>query len=407
MSRSLSILLLENIHPVAKQLFETEGFQVEALKSALSADELSLKLKSYQALGVRSKTEIPTQVLTQSPHLLAIGCYCIGTNHVDLRSAKLSGVPVFNAPHSNTRSVAELVMAEVVCLARQIMDRSQKAHKGEWIKSAEGSHEVRGKTLGIVGYGHIGTQVSVLAESFGMRVLFYDVTKKLPIGNAQATGSLKELLAASDFVTLHVPSTTQTKKLIGDKELKKMKPGAYLLNLSRGDVVDLPALATHIASGHIGGAGVDVFPVEPASNSEKFISELQGLGNVILTPHIGGSTEEAQYAIGIEVATAMIQFLKYGTTVGAVNFPAVQLGLRGEQKVTRISNIHRNQPGALANINQQIGSVGGNIVGQALVTDGDIGYAVIDIEGDNLGELDKKIQNQSNISIRTRQLGPF
>lgn len=400
---NINILLLENIHPVAEEILTQEGFKVTRLSRALSEAELLEELPKYQAIGIRSKTEIRKSVIEMNSHLLIIGCFCIGTNQVDLVESKKLGIPVFNAPHSNTRSVAELVIAEVICLSRQIMDRSRFAHEGGWLKSAEGSREVRGKTLGIIGYGHIGTQVSILAESMGMKVVFYDIVKRLPIGNAQACQSIEELLAVSDFVTLHVPGTSLTKNMMNSSRLRQMKKGAYLLNLSRGDVVDLVALAELIKMRHIAGAAIDVFPEEPRSNQERFISPLQNLPNVILTPHIGGSTEEAQYAIGLEVAKSMIQYLRFGQTMGAVNFPNLNLGLSQKSSV-RIANMHRNQPGALSIINQKIASLGGNIIGQALVTDDEMGYTLIDIEGLKPSDIEAEFKNENSVSIRTRVL---
>jgi D-3-phosphoglycerate dehydrogenase len=403
MMTNINILLLENIHPVAEEILTQEGFKVTRLSRALSEAELLEELPKYQAIGIRSKTEIRKSVIEMNSHLLIIGCFCIGTNQVDLVESKKLGIPVFNAPHSNTRSVAELVIAEVICLSRQIMDRSRFAHEGGWLKSAEGSREVRGKTLGIIGYGHIGTQVSILAESMGMKVVFYDIVKRLPIGNAQACQSIEELLAVSDFVTLHVPGTSLTKNMMNSSRLRQMKKGAYLLNLSRGDVVDLVALAELIKMRHIAGAAIDVFPEEPRSNQERFISPLQNLPNVILTPHIGGSTEEAQYAIGLEVAKSMIQYLRFGQTMGAVNFPNLNLGLSQKSSV-RIANMHRNQPGALSIINQKIASLGGNIIGQALVTDDEMGYTLIDIEGLKPSDIEAEFKNENSVSIRTRVL---
>jgi D-3-phosphoglycerate dehydrogenase len=401
--KNLSILLLENVHPVAEEILTKEGFKVTRLSQALSEGELLQELPKYQAVGIRSKTEIRKSVLEANSHLFMIGCFCIGTNQVDLAEAKKNGIPVFNAPHSNTRSVAELVVAEIICLSRQIMDRSRLAHEGGWLKSAEGSREVRGKTLGIIGYGHIGTQVSILAESLGMKVVFYDIVKKLPIGNARTCANLEELLRVSDFVTLHVPGTSLTKNLMSAQRLKMMKKGSYLLNLSRGDVVDLVALSDLIKMRHIAGVAVDVFPEEPKSNQERFSTPLQNLSNIILTPHIAGSTEEAQQAIGIEVANSMIQYLKYGQTMGAVNFPNVNLAITPKHSI-RLANIHRNQPGALGLINHKIASLGGNIIGQALVTDDDLGYTLIDIEGLKASDVEREFQKEDSFSIRTRIL---
>lgn len=398
---SSKILLLENIHPVAKERLEDEGFKVDLLSHAPDEKELISLVPKYQGLGIRSKTEITKNVLAVSQDLWVIGAFCIGTNQIDLKCARSNGIPVFNAPHSNTRSVAELVVAEMVALSRQLCDRVMSAHKGAWIKSADGSKEVRGKTLGIVGYGHIGSQLSILAESLGMKVKFFDVVKKLPLGNAKPMRSLDELLEQSDFVSLHVPETPETKDMIAKKQLAKMKKGAYLLNASRGTVVEIDDLVEALKKGHIAGCAVDVFPKEPASNKEKFTSPLQGLPNVILTPHIGGSTEEAQYAIGLEVAESFRRFLKIGTTAGAVNFPNVDLS-QG-QGTSRILNVHRNEPGVLGEINGIVSKAGANIQAQFLSTDEKVGYMVMDLETKAAKSLAGKIQELER-SIRTRVL---
>lgn len=395
-------LLLEAIHPGAKQLLETMGHKVELLKNSPPDHEIISLLKNFDVLGIRSKTQIRENILKEVSHLLGIGCFCIGTDQVDLQKAKLQGIPVFNAPYSNTRSVAELVMAEIVALSRQLGDRSQKAHQGIWLKSAVGSREVRGKTLGIVGYGHIGSQVSVLAEAFGMRVLFYDIIKKLPLGNSKSCDSLKDLLAQSDFVTLHVPDTAQTKNMMGVEELKQMQAGSYLLNASRGSVVDIPALANAIKSKHIAGAAVDVFPYEPSSNDEMFKSELQGLENVILTPHIGGSTEEAQAAIGIEVAQTLLSFVEMGSTRGAVNFPNVDLPVLHPDS-HRLLNVHQNVPGVLSEINKIVSDLGANIQAQYLATESKIGYLVMDTEAGFADQISEKVAKLKT-SIQTRVL---
>jgi D-3-phosphoglycerate dehydrogenase len=393
------ILLVENIHAVAKERLESEGFKVDLLKHSPDEAELMELLKNYDLVGIRSKTHVTKKVLNTAKDLLCIGCFCIGTNQVDVAAANAAGTPVFNAPHSNTRSVAELVLAEMVSLSRQLGDRNIAAHQGEWIKSAEGAHEVRGKTLGIVGYGHIGSQVSILAEAFGLRVLFYDVVKKLSLGNAQPAASLQELLAKSDFVTLHVPETPQTKDMIGAKELATMKKGSFLINASRGTVVVIEALEKALKENHLAGCAIDVFPTEPASNKEKFNSPLQGLKNVILTPHIGGSTEEAQYSIGIEVAESFTRFLKIGSTSGAVNFPSVDLPVhRGSR---RILNVHRNEPGVLGEINSIVSKAGANILAQYLSTDAKIGYLVMDVEKTEAEPLSDEIRKLGR-SIRTR-----
>lgn len=395
------ILLLENINAIAKSQLEKEGFEVDLLTYSPDKDELIKKLKDYQVVGIRSKTKMTEEVLKASSHLLAIGCFCIGTNQVNLASAKKLGIPVFNAPHSNTRSVAELVIAEIVALARGLGDKNTNAHQGVWDKSAAGSNEVRGKKLGIIGYGHIGSQVSVLAEGMGLDVYFYDEAKKLPLGNATPINSLKELLETCDFVTLHVPELASTKDMIGAKELKQMKKGSYLINASRGSVVVIDDLVSALKEEHIAGAAVDVFPSEPASNNEKFTSPLQGLNNVILTPHIGGSTEEAQVSIGQEVSESLTKFIKLGSTTGAVNFPNLDLSYR--QKSSRLSNVHLNEPGMLGQINSIISKAGANIGGQSLSTDEEIGYLIIDVDSDDVKVLADEIKNLDK-SVITRVL---
>lgn len=396
---SLKILLVENIHTVAREALVAEGFQVDLISHAPSEDELIKMLPNYDVLGIRSKTQITEKVLKLNPHLVTIGCFCIGTNQVDLKTAGDLGIPVFNAPHSNTRSVAELVIAEMVSLSRQLGDRSMKAHTGDWQKSAEGAHEVRGKTLGIVGYGHIGSQVSVLAEAMGLKVVFFDVVKKLPLGNAESKSSLEELLKVSDFVTLHVPETSETKDMMGAREMALMKKGSYLINASRGTVVVIEALVEALKSKHLGGCAIDVFPVEPASNKEKFTSPLQGIPNVILTPHIGGSTEEAQTAIGVEVAESFRRYLKIGSSSGAVNFPNVDLPVK--DGTSRILNVHKNEPGVLGEINGLISKAGANIEGQYLSTSAKIGYLVMDLQSSQAKALAGEIEKLSR-SIRTR-----
>ncbi|MFN3453617.1 MAG: phosphoglycerate dehydrogenase [Pseudobdellovibrio sp.] len=401
----IKILLTENIHPVAQEKLTQEGYVVDLIKHAPTEEEYLNILPQYQVLGIRSKSEITDKILTQNPQLLVVGAFCIGTNQIQLSTATEVGVPVFNAPHSNTRSVAELVIAEMIALSRQLGDRSGSAHKGEWVKSAEGSHEVRGKTLGIVGYGHIGSQLSILAEAMGMRVVFYDIVKKLPLGNAQPKYNLNELLEVSDFVSLHVPETPETKNMISKNQLQKMKKGSFLINASRGTVVEIDHLVESLKSNHLAGCAVDVFPVEPSSNKEKFVSPLQGLKNVILTPHIGGSTEEAQYSIGMEVAESFRKFLQTGTTAGAVNFPNVDLTLK--KNVTRIMNVHKNEPGVLGEINGYISEAGANIQAQYLSTDSKIGYLVVDLEMDQAKitayELIEKIR-KSKRNIKTHQV---
>ncbi len=377
----IKILLLENIHPCAREALLEEGFQIDNEKGALSEKQLMDLLPGYQAVGIRSKTQLTGKLISGQKHLQAIGAFCIGTNQIDLAEANKWGIPVFNAPYSNTRSVAEMVIAEMISLSRQLGDANMAAHRGEWLKSAKGSFEVRGKTLGIVGYGHIGSQVSVLAESLGLRVLYFDIVKKLPLGNARGTDSLDELLANADFVSLHVPETQLTKNMIALKQFEKMRKGSFLINASRGTVVDIEALAGKLRSGHIAGAAIDVFPLEPQSNEEKFLTELQGLKNVILTPHIGGSTEEAQEAIGREVAQSLIWFLKFGVTLGSVNFPQVNVPPKtGGQ---RLINVHKNVPGVLGQLNGIVSNAGVNIKAQYLSTDQHIGYVVVDMEAED------------------------
>lgn len=397
----IKILLLEGIHPVAKEAFATEGYSVEALSGALGEAELAERVRDVHLLGIRSKTQVTQAALAEARRLLSIGAFCIGTNQIALRAATRHGVPVFNAPFSNTRSVAELVIAEIVILSRHVGDRSREVHEGVWRKVAVGSHEVRGRTLGIIGYGHIGSQVGVLAESMGLRVLFYDTASKLPMGNNRSVPRLEDLLPVSDFVTLHVPETPQTKDMIGSEELAIMKPGACLLNASRGTVVDIGALAAALKSGHLGGAAIDVFPEEPERNGAGFESPLRGVSNVILTPHIGGSTEEAQEAIGREVSTSLIKFVNTGTTAGSVNFPQVELPL--SRDAHRILNCHRNVPGVLRDINKIVSDMNANIRAQVLSTDQDIGYLVMDLDQDVAQDVRNGIA-ALDTNIRTRIL---
>ncbi|MGN6103583.1 MAG: phosphoglycerate dehydrogenase [Kofleriaceae bacterium] len=397
----IKILLLENIHPVATEAFSAEGFQVETVKGAVPERELAQRVRDVHVLGIRSKTQVTPAVLDEARRLLAVGAFCIGTNQISTTHANRRGVPVFNAPFSNTRSVAELILAEIVMLSRHLGDRTREVHDGRWRKVAAGSHEVRGRTIGIVGYGHIGSQVGVLAEAFGMRVVFHDILAKLPMGNNRAISRLDELLAISDFVTLHVPETPQTRNLIGAAELARMKPGACLLNASRGTVVDIDALAAAIASGHIGGAAVDVYPEEPESNSDGFASPLRGLSNVILTPHIGGSTEEAQEAIGREVSAALIKLINGGATTGAVNFPQIEVPVT--PGAHRILNVHRNVPGVLRDINKIVSDRNANIRAQVLATDPDIGYLIMDLDRDVSGDVKREI-GALETSIKTRIL---
>ncbi|MCI5066451.1 phosphoglycerate dehydrogenase [bacterium] len=396
-----NILLLEGIHESAKEVFRRAGYEPRQLPRALSEDELIEELSQVHVLGIRSKTEVTARALSAAPHLLAVGCFCIGTNQVSLSTASSAGIPVFNAPFSNTRSVAELTIAEIIMLARRASYRSEQMHRGEWNKSAKGSYEVRGKKLGIVGYGHIGPQVGLLGEALGMQVLYYDTSKKLPLGNAVPVSSLEALLSDVDFLTLHVPETPQTKNMIGARELHQMKEGSFLINLSRGTVVEIAALAEALRSGQLAGAAIDVYPEEPSSNGASFASELQGLPNVILTPHIGGSTEEAQQSIGVEVADSLLAFLEAGSTVGAVNFPHVALPyLEGNH---RVLNIHRNEPGVLVEINTIIAETGANIAAQYLGTQVDIGYLIVDVERELSREVKDRLDGVAG-NIRTRLL---
>jgi D-3-phosphoglycerate dehydrogenase len=397
----IKILLLENIHPVATEAFAAEGFQVETVRGALPEAELAQRIRDAHILGIRSKTQVTPKVLDEGRRLLAVGAFCIGTNQIATSHANRRGAPVFNAPFSNTRSVAEMILAEIVMLSRHLGDRVREVHAGQWKKVAVGSHEVRGHTIGIVGYGHIGSQVGVLAEAFGMRVIFYDIVAKLPMGNNRSMAKLEDVLEQADFVTLHVPETPQTKNMIAHDEIARMKKGACLLNASRGTVVDIEALSAGLRSGHLGGAAVDVYPAEPESNSEGFETPLRGLTNVILTPHIGGSTEEAQEAIGKEVAAALIKFINQGATTGAVNFPQVELPVT--KNVHRILNVHRNVPGVLRDINKIVSDFDANIRAQLLATDPDIGYLIMDLDQDVSHDVKKAIAKLET-SIKTRIL---
>jgi len=376
----IKVLLLESIHQSAVDAFRADGYtDLERHPGALSEHELAGRLAGVHILGIRSRTDVTERALAGADKLMVIGCFSIGTDRVDLDAAEARGIPVFNAPFSNTRSVAELVVAEVVILCRGVPERSAAAHRGRWLKSVGSSTEVRGKTLGVVGYGHIGTQVGVLAEALGMRVLYYDVETKLALGNASPIASLDELLAHSDVVTLHVPETPRTARMIGPAQLARLRPGARLINASRGSVVDIDALAAALRSGHLAGAAIDVFPQEPGSAAEEFSSPLRGLDNVILTPHIGGSTLEAQQSIGTEVAAKLLRYSNNGSTATAVNFPEVALPEHAGKH--RILHIHRNEPGMLAQVNAALAAAQINIASQYLETDRRIGYAVIDIDG--------------------------
>ncbi|MBX9576113.1 MAG: phosphoglycerate dehydrogenase [Caulobacteraceae bacterium] len=376
----MRILLLENVHPAAVQRFEAAGYTVETVKGALDEDELITRLKGVHVLGVRSKTEVTARVLDAADRLMAVAAFCIGTNQIDLEAAAERGVAVFNAPHSNTRSVVELAIGLIVSLMRGVADKSAAMHRGQWIKSAAGAREVRGKTLGLIGYGAIGSQLSVLAEAMGMRVVFHDLTERLALGNARRLPSLEAVLAEADVVSLHVDGRASNTNLIGARELAAMKPGALLLNLSRGHVVDVGALAQAIGSGRIGGAALDVFPDEPRTNDDPFDSPLMGLPNVILTPHVGGSTEEAQEAIGEFAADRLLGYLNRGDTTFSVNLPNVQLSDVAEAH--RLLHIHRNQPGVLAALNRALAEAGLNVLGQHLKTDERTGYVIVDVDRD-------------------------
>jgi len=398
----IKILLLEGVHPNTVDTFKAAGYSnIEYLKGSLEEAELIEKIRDVHFVGIRSRSNLTEQVLAAAQKLVAIGCFCIGTNQVNLKAAAARGIPVFNAPFSNTRSVAELVLGEILLLLRGIPAKNAKAHRGEWDKSANNSVEARGKKLGIIGYGHIGTQLSIIAESIGMKVYYYDIENKLSLGNATQVATLDELLAMSDVVTLHVPETASTKDMIGEAQLAKMKAGAILINAARGTVVDIPALTAAMASGHLAGAAIDVFPVEPTANGEPFVSPLQAFDNVLLTPHIGGSTQEAQENIGLEVSSKLVKYSDNGSTLSAVNFPEVSLPEhRGS---SRLLHIHRNQPGVLNKINQAFADEGINIAGQYLQTTADIGYVVIDVETERSEEALARLK-QIDGTIRARIL---
>ncbi|MBI1906360.1 MAG: phosphoglycerate dehydrogenase [Rhodocyclales bacterium] len=375
----LKFLLLEGIHPSAVEVLQRDGYrQVETHAQALVGEELIAAIGDAHFVGLRSRTRLTAEVLRQAPKLVAVGCFCIGTNQVDLPAAAALGIPVFNAPFSNTRSVAELVLGEIIMLLRGIPHKNAAQHRGGWIKSAAHSYEARGKTLGIVGYGHIGTQIGVLAEHLGMSVVYYDIEAKLALGNAQPLGSLDELLGAADVVSLHVPETAETRNMIGAAQLALMRSGSYLINASRGTVVDIDALVAALDAKHLQGAAIDVFPVEPKGNDDPFVSPLLRFDNVILTPHIGGSTAEAQASIGVEVAAKLIRYSNNGSTNSAVNFPEVSLPEHTGK--CRLLHIHRNIPGVLARINERFSAAGINIAAQYLQTSAEIGYVVIDVD---------------------------
>jgi len=375
----MNALLVESIHEIARQRLQEAGLEVRTRPGGMDAGALSSVLPGAHLLGIRSKTKVNTEHLAPTGDTLAIGCFCIGTDQVNLHAAAMAGVPVFNAPFANTRSVAELTIAEIVLLLRQLPTKIARMHAGTWDKSAGGAHEIRGKTLGIVGYGHIGSQIAVLAESMGMRVVFHDTATKLPLGNSRPLGSLDELLSTADIVTLHVPASPLTRNLIGTDQIRKMKPGALLINNARGSVVDINALASALKEGRIGGAAIDVFPAEPESRGDPFDSELRNLDNVILTPHVGGSTIEAQEAIAIEVSDKLIKYLASGATGGAVNVPEIEPPPI-DQGNARIVHFHRNVPGVIRQLSEAISDAGVNITGESLRTAGDLGLVILDID---------------------------
>ncbi|MWP60954.1 phosphoglycerate dehydrogenase [Gilliamella sp. Pas-s25] len=399
-------LLLEGVHPSAIEILKSAGFtNIEYHKSALSPEELKQALKDVRFIGIRSRTQLTKDIIDTAPKLAGIGCFCIGTNQVDLDAATVKGIPVFNAPFSNTRSVAELVLAEAILLLRRVPEANAKAHQGKWNKIATGSHEARGKNLGIIGYGHIGSQLSILAESLGMNVYFYDIETKLPLGNAKQVSSMKELLSISDIVSMHVPENATTIKMISTNEIDTMKQDAILINASRGKVIDLDALTQALKANKLSGAAIDVFPTEPASNNDPFESPLCQFDNVIITPHIGGSTSEAQENIGIEVATKLAKYSDTGATLSAVNFPEASLPIPAKGS-SRFINIHHNQPGVLTAINTLFAEQGLNISAQYLQTDPKIGYVVIDIDRVNANKAEELLDRLKNVSgtIRARLL---
>ncbi|MEL6090616.1 phosphoglycerate dehydrogenase [Plesiomonas shigelloides] len=375
----IKFLLLEGVHPKAVDLLRSAGYSnIEYHKGALDTAALKEAIRDAHFVGLRSRTQLTSEVIAAAEKLVAIGCFCIGTNQVDLVAAQKRGIPVFNAPFSNTRSVAEMVLGEILLLLRRIPEANARAHRGEWNKAAEGSYEARGKKLGIIGYGHIGTQLGILAEAVGLNVFFYDIETKLPLGNATQVSSLTDLLNMSDVVSLHVPETPSTKEMIGATELAFMKPGSILINASRGTVVEIPSLCNALASRHLAGAAIDVFPSEPATNKDPFTSPLCEFDNVLITPHIGGSTQEAQENIGLEVAGKFIKYSDNGSTLSAVNFP--EASLPGHGNASRLLHIHENRPGILTQINQIFAEEGANIAAQYLQTTPEIGYVVIDVE---------------------------
>jgi len=408
-TQDIKVLLLENVNKTGQTILKGQGYQVEALKSSLPEDQLIEKIRDVHVIGIRSKTQLTAKVLQHAKNLIVIGCFCIGTNQVDLKYAAENGICVFNSPFSNSRSVAELMIGEIIMLARQMGDRSNELHRGVWNKVSTGCWEVRGKTLGIIGYGHVGNQLSVLAEAMGMKVIYYDVVNLMSMGTSSQVHSLEELLRGADFVTLHVPELPETKNMISTQQLEQMRNGAYLLNASRGSVVDIPALVKVMQSGKLGGAALDVFPNEPGGNGEHFhndlnpwAEDLRSLKNVILTPHIGGSTEEAQSAIGVEVADALVNYVNLGTTIGAVNMPEVTLRslTMDEPNHVRVIYIHRNVPGVLRKVNEILGDH--NVDKQMTDSRGEVAYLMADISDVNTSEIKSLYQSLEDLGSRVR-----
>ena len=397
----IKILMLENISDAAIKVFKDAGYtDIKKISGALSEEQLINEIKQVHMVGIRSKTQITEKVLQHAEKLQAIGCFCIGTNQVNLHAARKKGIVVFNAPYSNTRSVAELVIGASIILIRKILDKNKAAHEGQWNKDAKGSFEIRGKTLGIIGYGNIGSQVSILAESLGMKVIFYDTITKLPLGNAESRKTLKEVVSKADIITLHIPETQQTKNLINKSLLKHFKKGSILINFARGEVVDLDALTNALTSRDLSGAAIDVFPVEPEKNGDPFSSPLQNIPNVLLTPHIGGSTEEAQYNIGEDVSAKLLQYLEMGATTGSHTVP--ELNLSPQEGTHRILHIHTNVPGVLSEINTTLSENKINVLGQYLKTNDEIGYVVLDIDkklSKNAVELLKKVKGSLKVRL--------
>lgn len=397
----IKILMLENISDAAIKVFKDSGYaDIKKISGALSEEQLINEIKHVHMVGIRSKTQITEKVLQHAEKLQAIGCFCIGTNQVNLNAARKKGIVVFNAPYSNTRSVAELVIGASIILIRKILDKNKAAHEGQWNKDAKGSFEIRGKTLGIIGYGNIGSQVSILAESLGMKVVFYDTVTKLPLGNAESRKTLKDVVSKADIITLHIPETQQTKNLINKALLKQFKKDSILINFARGEVVELDALASALKSGHLSGAAIDVFPVEPEKNGDPFSSPLQNIPNVLLTPHIGGSTEEAQYNIGEDVSAKLLQYLEMGATTGSHTVP--ELNLSPQEGTHRILHIHTNVPGVLSEINTTLSENKINVLGQYLKTNDEIGYVVLDIDkklSKNAVELLRKVKGSLKVRL--------